>query len=55
MVLLRKLSERSCYLFVSNTINIITYTDVLHDWQGRGGAGGVEGLLGRMGVGGGDR
>ena len=43
-----------CYLSVSNTINIITYTDVWHDWRDRGGAGGVEGLLGRMGVGGGD-
>ena len=39
---------------MSNTINIITYTDVGHDWRDRGGAGGVEGLLGRMGVGGGD-
>ena len=38
-----------CYLSVSNTINIITYTDVWHDWRGRGGAEGVEGLLGRMG------
>ena len=28
LVLLRKLSGRSCYLSVSNTINIITYTDI---------------------------
>ena len=41
-----------CYLSVSNTINIITHTDVRQDWRGRGGAGCVEGLLGRMGVGG---
>ena len=41
-----------CYISVSNTINIITYTDVLHDRRGRDGAGGVERLLGRIGVGG---
>ena len=41
-----------CYLSVSNTINIIPYTDVWHDWRGMGGAGGVEGLLGRFGIGG---
>ena len=43
-----------CYLSVSDTINIITFTDVWHDWRGRGGAGDVEGLLGRIGIGGGD-
>ena len=39
---------------VSNTINIIIFSDVSHDWWGRGGGGDVEGLMGRMGVGGGD-
>ena len=41
---------------VSDTINIITYTDVCHDWRGRGGDGvlrdcweewGLEGEMGR--------
>ena len=45
-----------CYLYVSNTINIITYTDVGHDWRGWGGMGvlrdcwgewGLEGEMGR--------
>ena len=53
MIMLRRLREGVlCYLSVSNTMNIITYTDVSHDWQGRGRGWGCCGIVGENGVGG---